>query len=284
MQVQPYGDASQATRTVRVALTGMLLLASSSTLAQQSPALDRMSLWLGGFDAHTDTTISARVDGAHPGADKFNFENDLGLADHRHVARARLDFLLGDTQGFSLDYYRLDRHSDGRLIRDIHYAGNNYQAQADLHARLNVDFGSVAYRWWFGHDDDVFGLGLGAAYYRVNASLMGDVSVDGTSIDRATASNSEGAWAPILQLGWRHALNDQWRIYADSAGVLKNGGRLRGHVVNAALGVEWFPWRNAGLGAEYGYSRIVLHQHKRLYDANLDLTLRGPSLFVRWRL
>jgi hypothetical protein len=38
-----------------------------------------------------------------------------------------------------------------------------------------------------------------------------------------------------------------------------------------------------GLGAEYGYSRVVLHQRRQAYDANLDMKLDGPSLFVRFR-
>ena len=38
----------------------------------------------------------------------------------------------------------------------------------------------------------------------------------------------------------------------------------------------------AGLGAEYGYSRIVLHQRKHDCDANLDMKLDGPSPSARF--
>jgi hypothetical protein len=58
---------------------------------------------------------------------------------------------------------------------------------------------------------------------------------------------------------------------------------LNGHIYNAAVGVEWFPWQHVGLGAEYGYTRIRLHQRKHDYDADLDMKLDGPSLFVRFR-
>lgn len=43
------------------------------------------------------------------------------------------------------------------------------------------------------------------------------------------------------------------------------------------------PGENLGFGAEYGYSRIVLHPRKRNRNANLDMKLDGPSLFVRFR-
>lgn len=269
-------------RTRRLAIFTALALASSAGFAQQSPALDRVSIWLGGYDAHVDTTIGASDPNGQYSGD-FNLEKDLGFSDRRGVPRARLDFLIGDRQGFSLDYHSVNRTRTKSLARSISYAGNDYNAAATVRGKLNFDFGSAAYRWWFGQDNDVFGLGLGAAYYRVHAGISGEASVNGTPVGQASSSTSDGAWAPMLQLGWRHAFNEQWRMYVDAAGVKKNGGRLNGHVVNAALGVEWFPWKNVGLGAEYGYSRVVLHQRKHNYNANLDMKLDGPSLFVRFR-
>jgi hypothetical protein len=269
-------------RARRLAIFTALALASSAGFAQQSPALDRVSIWLGGYDAHVDTTIGASDPSGQYSGD-FNLEKDLGFSDRRGVPRARLDFLIGDRQGFSLDYHSVNRTRTISLARSISYAGNDYNAAATVRGKLNFDFGSAAYRWWFGQDNDVFGLGLGAAYYRVHAGISGEASVNGTPVGQASSSTSDGAWAPMLQLGWRHAFNEQWRMYVDAAGVKKNGGRLNGHVVNAALGVEWFPWKNVGLGAEYGYSRVVLHQRKHNYNANLDMKLDGPSLFVRFR-
>ena len=63
----------------------------------------------------------------------------------------------------------------------------------------------------------------------------------------------------------------------------KNGGPLSGHLYDARIGVEWFPWHNVGLGAEYGTTRIRLHRDAELYDADLDINLDGPSLFARFR-
>lgn len=259
-----------------------LAAASGSAFAQQSPALDRVSLSVGGYYANVDTTIGASDKNGLLNGD-VSLENDLGFKDHETVPRARLEFLVGDSQGFSFDYYSVNRARSKTLSGDISYAGNDYSAAATVQGKLDFDFGSAAYRWWFGHGNDVFGVGLGGAYYQVNASISGDASYNGEPVGEASSSSHDSAWAPMLQLGWRHAFNDQWRMYVDASGVKKNGGRFSGHIVNAALGLEWFPWTNVGLGAEYGYTRIMLHQHKDNYNANLDMKLDGPSLFLRFR-
>lgn len=260
-----------------------LLLASSAAWATEpiSPALDRLNLSLGGYDANPTTRIGAS-DRAGSQPTTFGLEDDLGFSDHKTVPRARIEALLGSHQGLSLDYYSVNRSHGRSLLTPISYRGNDYQAAADVRGRLDFDFGSAAWRWWFGHGSDVYGLGLGAAYYQVHASIDGQATVAGQAV-AASSSTRENAWAPMLQLGWRHAFNDQWRLYLDASGVKKNGGKLEGHIYNAALGVAWYPWANLGFGAEYGYSRIRLDQHKSRYDARLDMRLSGPSLFMKLR-
>jgi hypothetical protein len=268
-------------RRARIILLGSALLASPLAFAQQSPALDRVSIGVGGYYANSDTTIGASIaDGMLAG--DVNLEDDLGF-DRRDVSpRLRADFLVGDHQGLSFDYYRYNRDSSKSLSRSVSWRGNTYNASAWVKGKLRFDFGSAAWRWWFGRGNDAFGLGLGAGYYKVRASVAGEATLNDESA-YAESSTGASAWAPLLQVGWRHAFNDRWRMYFDASGVRKNGGKLHGHVYNASLGVEWFPWENLGLGLEYGINRIRLAQEHRRYNDSLDLRLDGPSLFLRLR-
>lgn len=269
-------------RVAGVAACVSLALASSAAFAQKSPALDRFNLSLGGYYANSDTNIGAStVNNKYGGS--FSLEDDLGFRDHKTVPRARLNFLLGDSQGFSFDYFSVNRSHGRTLSRGISYDGNNYDASASVHGKLDFDFGSAAYRWWFGDGNDVFGVGLGGAWYRVHAGIRGEASLNSDSVGEGSAQTDAHAWAPELQLGWRHAFSDQWRMHADASGVKKNGGRLYGHIYNIDLGVEYYPWANVGFGAEYDYTRIKLHQDHSNYDDDLDMKLNGPSLFVKFR-
>ena len=240
-------------------------------------ALDRVSLWLGGY--YPDTAFDLGAQSA----------TQADLAGHLHVnagretvGRARLDFLVLGSQGFTLDYYTLDRTRSQHLANDFNYGGVPFQIDSDLAAQVKFSAGSAAWHWWFGNDADVFGIGLGATYYKVGIDLDGHADVNGQNL-AASAGWSDDAVAPLLTLGFKHAFSESLRVYATASGVRKNGGALAGHIVDARVGVEWFPWHNVGFGAEYGSTRIHLHRDAQHYDARLDIDLDGPALFARLR-
>lgn len=262
---------------IAVAFTGTCFAAS----AEPSPALDRVSLWLGGYYARNDTTLSVQGSGTYAGvAGKLDFEHDLGFEKHSLDPRVRLDFLLGDSQGFSFDYYPIHRDRSASYAQAIPELGTD--AGAHIQSTLDFDFGSASYKWWLGHGSDVFGVGLGAAYYSVDWRANGAAHV-GDQAASASASYDESAWAPMLTLGWRHAFDENWRMYANVAGVKKNGGKISGHILNAALGVEWFPWRNLGFALEYSAARLHLVRSFDQGAAKLDLESDGPALYLRAR-
>ena len=162
------------------------------------------------------------------------------------------------------------------------FNGQTYTATGQVGAKTTADIGNFSYRWWFGSDDTVAGLGLGAAYYRIKFDLKASASVGGAS-DSIVDSASKDTWAPLITFGLRHRINDQVRLYADLSGARKNGRESGGDIVNGGAGVEWYPWRNIGFGAEYNETRIRLNYRGDDVAANLKLRLRGPAVYLRMR-
>lgn len=280
-----------STRSCRCFVFAVLALSAGTATADNadpdvSPALDRISLWLGGYYADTSTTISAGLNNPNVKG-RLNLQHDLGFPSHQTVPRARFDFLLGESQGFSFDYYQIDQSRTKSLSTAVGFNGNTFGASASVTGRIDFDFGSAAYRWWFGHGIDVFGIGVGAAYYRVHAGISGEATLHAGPFGQASgytsAYTTESAWAPELQLGWRHAFSNNLRMYFNASGVKKNGSHLGGHIYDAALGMEWFPWQNVGFGAEYDYTRITIHQRHTDYNDALAMRMDGPSVFLRLR-
>lgn len=269
----------------RLAISLLAVAGMHAMPARADPPLplDRVSLSLGAYRA--DISADARIDGEDGtiGSD-VNFERDFGLAKDRTIGRARFSFLIGDSQGFEVDAYRLRRDGSAVLDRAITYDGHVYDVNAAVFGRLNMDFSSVAYRWWIPTGErDVWGVGVGGAYYRIRGVVEGEAMIDNGETEFARIEDSASAWAPLLELGWRHAFSDNVRIYADISGVGKHWGSLTGHIYNANLGFEWYFLQNLGLGLEYGAQRILVDTDRDDFNGRLKLRLDGPSAFLRTR-
>lgn len=270
--------------SVRVlpALALAAIAAAPAAQAEKPMALDRFYFYAGAYQADSDA--DARIDGANGviGTD-VNFEDDFGLTKNRGVARARFGFLIGDSQGIEVDGYRFHRDAHKVLDRTITYDGSTFDIDADVRGELDLDFASVAWRWWIpAGDRDVWGIGLGGAYYRAAGKVSGEASLNGNT-QFVSLSDSASAWAPLVELGWRHAFSENARLYADVSGVRKNNGSLKGHIYTMSLGFEYYVWEHVGFGVEYGAQRIKVEADKRSFDGELNVRLQGPSVFLRAR-
>lgn len=266
-------------KSLRLALlaTPVLALAASHASAEDSLALDPVSIWLGGYYANTEVNIDAKTHDPAVSTGKIQLEQGDDT-----VGRARLDVLLFGTQGLQFDYYTLDHSTTQTLSAPFSYGGVPFEANTSLRGKFEFAAGTAAYHWWFGDATDAFGVGVGAAYYRAKLAVEGTVALNDQSVS-ASQKWDEDAIAPLVTLGWRHAINDSLRVYAEGSGIWKNGGSLHGQLYDGRAGVEWFPWHNVGLAAEYGATRLKLDREGSTYDANLDIKLHGPSLFARFR-
>lgn len=250
--------------------------------ADPSPALDRISVSAGGFYAEPKIKV---------GADTRYGRLDTGdnTQSHTTIPRVKADILIGDSHGISLDYYRYDKNYDPTLAASTVYEGTPLNGTAAVDAKLKLDLAQVAYKWWLGSGNDVFGIGLGAAYYRAKlggsatGTVQGNVGGIAQTVNASGSDSvSESAYAPLLELGWRHAFSPDLRLVVDASGVKKNGGRINGHIYGGSVGVEWFPFKNVGFVADYGISKIKLNRDSER-SADLNVKLTGPSAYLKVR-
>lgn len=246
---------------------------SAIAMADPSPALDRASLSVGAF--YTEPRINYEGDTNYGRIDTGTYKTD-----HVTLPRVKAQLLLGDSQGLDFDYYRYDKDYKPTLSGSTNFNGQPLTGTGQLNAKLKLDLANFAYKWWLGSGNDVFGVGVGAAYY--SASLKGTASgvLNGVA-GSGSYDESESAWAPLLELGWRHAISDNVRIYADANGIKKNGGKINGHIYGGAVGVEWYPTKAIGVVAEYTANKISLNRERD--GTNLNIRLHGPAAYVKFR-
>ena len=265
------------------ALKGAILLGAASAgmaQAQQSPALDRMSIAAGAFRAEPKIHIGGDTDYGR-------IDTPDEKIDDVTLPRVKAELLIGDSHGLSFDYFRFDEDWAGTASGDTTYEGRPVSGTISADADLRLEMARFAYKWWLGKEKNAFGIGLGAAYLRAKISGSVDANLSASNpVENyawsGSASGSDSVWAPTVELAWRHALNEQWRLYAEASGIKKNGGTVEGHVWNGSVGVEWFPHKNVGLVLDYNVQKIDLHRNGGS-NADLDLKLKGPSAFVKVR-
>jgi len=284
--IAPRAPQARNTSTLVKAVKGCALtalaLAGASAYAEPSIALDRVSIAAGAFEAKPKISAGVQRDDGYLSTGELE-------GNHATLPRVKADVLLGDSQGISLDYYRFDKSYDTTLAGSTVRNGQTITGTGSANAKLELDLAQVAYKWWLGSGSDVFGIGVGAGYYR--AKIGGDATgtvttttgpLTETRTFSGSDSASESAFAPLLELGYRHAFSPDLRFVADVSGVKKNGGRLNGHIYSGTAGVEWFFARNVGLVADYGIQKIQLGRDgDRRADLNVKLT--GPSAYIKVR-
>lgn len=254
-----------------------LALTSASALAEHSPALDRFSLSAGAY--YVDPTFRVNANTQYGNLQSGDIDRNRTT-----LPRIRGEILLFDSQGLSFDYFTYKKNNSGAIDRSALIGGTTSSLSANADANLQVDMASVAYKWWIGQGNDVFGIGLGGGYYRAHLDVNAAATLNGTS-GTFNESYTEKTWAPLVELGWKHAFSKDFRLYAEASGVKKNWGRITGHIYSAAFGAEWYPLANLGIGADYGITRININRNGggTINDANLDIRLKGPSAYVKVR-
>ena len=257
------------------------ILASGAACAQQSPALDRISIAAGVFSAKPK--IHAAGDTSQGYVSTPDAEGS-----HTTLPRVKAEVLLGESQGLALDYWRYDKDYNPTIGGATTVDGQQVSGTATIDGKLRLDLAQLAYRWWLGHGNDVFGVGIGAAYLHAKVSGEGRGQVTGvTGLPRTVDFNgrgeaSESGFAPLVELAWKHAFNEQLRLVAEASGIKKNGGNVEGHVYGGTVGLEWFPARQVGFVTDYGIQRIQLSRDGER-NADLKLRLTGPSAYVKVR-
>lgn len=265
------------TKLTRVVLPVLLLsVVPLCATAQMSPALDRFSISAGAFNSIPQ--IRATVGSSQGSSSTSDIDTE-----RKTIARVSGDLLLGDHHGISFDAFRSSQ--DYSSITQSGFGSGPFGVAGAANVKLgfDLDVTRIGYRYWFGSGNTVLGFGAGLGYY--HASLKTQVSIAARKKVPSVvyyARDSEEAVAPMLELGIRHSLSSNLRLFVDASGIHKGGRGVRGSIYNAALGVEWFPLKNLGISAAYSTTDVDL---KRDGDGvqGLGVKFHGPVVALKVR-
>lgn len=257
-------------------LFGLLSFLSVSAHAELSPALNRFQMAIGGYAGKTDTTFRAILRTPNGRIEReANLENNGHIHAHQNVVRYQMAGVVGDHQGWALDYYSLLQNREGAgPTFFLPIKGRNVEVAPASHLRLQIDLGTATYLYWMGNGRNVFGVGGGAAYYHINLKIQGIQSV----------TYAKAKFAPSISVAYIHAFDDGWKFYVHAQGIAKNTGESQGHIYHGVIGISRSLGRHWTAGLEYGVAHLNIQQTLGPYTGAIDLNVHGPGIYMgmRW--
>lgn len=271
------------TKTRRRWMSLPLLAALPGAAAAVEP-LDTVNFSVGSYISRFDTQV--RADGEFSQGSRIDLKHDLGLDPEDLLAFGRLSWRPFDRHEFGLSYFGNNIAIEHRLERDISFEGEVYAAGATVRAGYDLDSYEAYYVWWaFSEENWALGPRLGVSVYRLELALDLELDVNGNPIG---GGGIEGAFrgdlpAPTLGGGWRWTPHEDWRVSADLGWLDTTINRIEGTVAYGRVGVEWHPWRNAGVMLDYNYSDIRARTEREHFTGRLNLRNSGLRLGLVFR-
>lgn len=245
-----------------------------------SPITDRFALRVLWFPASVRTDVRLDAEDGTLGTD-LNAENDLGMSDRQHEARAEMIIRLRQRNRLRVDYLKLSRFGDQLIDRPIRFGDDTFnvgdRAQTALEWR-NLTFTytrSLLYT-------DRFEAGLGLGISLLEARARGEV------IARNIREHQEAVGAfPTFALDGTWRISKRWSLNARAQRFTARVDEFEGSLADYHVDVQYRWRRNFALGL--GYTRLHTQVDVGNDDSGSDTDLtgrfdqrvRGPELFLR---
>jgi len=255
----------------------------------ESWVLDRFGFSIGSY--RNDLNLSAGVNGeiADTGTSldgtEIDFERDFDFGGSHQLLFAEASWLPFKRHQFSVGYHRDQRDNTRRLSRDIVFNGETFPVDARVRAEFEYQLLDARYTYWpWLTRQDAFGLTLGVAGYRLDLTLSGELSVGNIGATETESVDFESdVPAPLIGLDYRHAFNEDWRLFADVSAFKAQINSIDGHVASVNLGLEYYPWRHVGMALVYTGYELRGDLERGGFEGNLRLRSSGFQLQLRLR-
>jgi hypothetical protein len=213
---------------------------------------DRFRVEIGAFLQAFETTL--RLDSETLGrGTEIDLESDLGLMKDQDNFRLDGAFRMGRKHRIEFGYVSWNRSNSHVIDEEIHWGEETYPINATIRTSIATDVYKLSYKYSFVNNDRFeAGISGGFSVFDLFASL--DAEADGGD----AGFESEDVIAPVPLLGgffdWKISPNLVLRTTGELFD-LSTGG-LNGHMSDLKGTINWYPWRNIGIGA--GFNRVSL--------------------------
>ena len=243
-----------------------------------SPITDHFYIRAAFYTPKYNTNFRVDPTNAPPGTTgtPVNAENDLGLAHRERQGVVDFMFRLRDRNKVRVGYFESNRSGSQVLANDVVFGNQTFPAGELAQTSFDLQQFNITYTYSFIRTNR-FEVGSGLALYFLQLDVIGQVPAQGLRQEVTAATPF-----PALPLDLTWCLSRRWAATAQAAYLKVNTHNLSGSYLDTHADIQyrWVP--NFVVGAGYASIRTDLTHRNGSFPGVVNMTIKGPQVFVRF--
>jgi len=249
-----------------------------ATREPASPITDHFYIRAAFYSPKYNTDFRVDPTNAPPGTTgtPVSAENDLGLPHRENRGVVDFMFRLRDRNKVRVAYFETKRSGSQVLANDIVFGNETFPAGQLTQTSFDLEQFNITYTYSFIRNSH-FELGSGLALYFLQIDVIGQVQALGLRQEVTAATPF-----PALPLDLTWCLSRRWAATAQAAYLKVNSHNLSGWYLDTHADIQYRWVNNFVVGAGYASIRTDLTHRNGSFPGVVNMSIRGPQLFVRF--
>jgi hypothetical protein len=265
------------------ALCGIATAAEAQSAPDRHPLLEDRFILDGGFFV-PNKEFRLRVDGTIPGQE-IDFGDGVDTSTSETSGQLNFRWKFGEKWSVAGQYFKTSESGTATIEDEIVWEDVIYEAGASVTAGYSFDVARVFFgRKVSSGDKHEIGLGAGLHWLEIGAFIEGEAYVGDDTTQFQRRAVDAGAPLPNVGAWYWHAFSPRWLFRSRLDWFGASFGDYSGDLWNAAVGINYQPWRHFGLGLSYQFFKLSIDVDKSDWKGATNLTYHGPfvSLSTSW--
>jgi opacity protein-like surface antigen len=248
----------------------------------------RFEAWLGALFTRIDSEVT--LDGSTLPGGGLDGENLLGLSENKTVVFGGAIWRFHARNTLEFEYIELNRSRSGATVSDpVQIGDTTVQFGGRIDTAFDISLARLTYGFNFIVDPrKTFAIKAGIHLLDSSATLQlsGDLIVNGQPmpVDPTIPIIEDGNVAvplPHLGMSFAYEVTPKLVLRLEGIGFALGYDDFDGSVFEAIADVQYWPWKNFGVGAGYRYFGFdVEDEDIDGLDGQLKFNYHGPSLYI----
>ena len=260
-------------------------LGSQTSLAASAEPIkfgeERFKISAGGFftGLSSDMTLDIMADGENKTID---VEDDLGVNSSTNTFRLDAFWRVGPRHRINIGYYTLDRTGVNLLERDIEWEGVVYPIGVSVESHIDLDVIPISYSYSFVKRDNwELAASFGVHWMTIDTGTEGQAFVGENQELTFTSEGSKVTGPfPLLGLLADFQPSPKWQMGASIQYLDISISKYHGRLLDARAYVEYYIWRNVGIGLSYNFFDLEAGVTKEDFVGDFNIEYDGWTTYL----